>query len=408
MSNAARVLMVTSHGRQELPYRREERLFEVLQKNGVPWSSVSIYVKTKDAPEPRLTACLDMRLEQLQAGEEILLYLNRNVNPFIFSLNAFHVVPTDDGEPEASEYFYQKYESSGTHVETFLKKLSTDESKEVVARRVRDVLTACVPPGSDIVVGVSGGGDSNALLYGLSQAVDLGVRVHPLIIKGLPEWDLGVFRAQKLCDNYDLELKIFEEEKLKELLGVDNSKAGSLAENFEREFKGDDFEFLATLLIRLSLCAYADEIGTSYICTGLNLEDIASEIFFRQFSGHKAVSVPERKIGNRTLIYPLWLCPKRLIDGCFPAFSRENYDARYPCFSLGRNFYYSLAYAIQSMYPGALEKIAIGTSKIASRDPVVYAFNEQLGFEVEREIPLPLLRRFNRMLGKSSTVSLVD
>jgi hypothetical protein len=192
-----------------------------------------------------------------------------------------------------------------------------------------------------------------------------------------------------------------EERDVKDLLGVPQDSV-RLIDRFEREFTGDDFEFLGTLLIRLALCKRAREITTSFICTGLNLEDVLCENLCRISSGLAPAAVPARNIGGMILVLPLWLCPKRILDGCFPKFSLENYDARYPCFSLGRNLYYSIVYSIQSQFPGFVEQLARGFSKLSSENPVTYTFDEQLGFHVERFVPFPLRQKFQRMLSNTS------
>jgi len=148
----------------------------------------------------------------------------------------------------------------------------------------------------------------------------------------------------------------------------------------------------------LALSRRAREIGTPYICTGLNLEDIVCESMFRLSNGFKPSSFPAREIGDITLVLPLWLCPKRIIDGCFPKFSLYNYEARYPCFSLGRNLYYSVVYAMQSRFPGFVEKMARGLSELGQKDPVAYTYDEQLGFHVERFVPFALRQKFHRMV----------
>src|SRR6185369_17905326 len=96
------VSIVTSHGRQQLDWRDGERLFELLQRSGVPWSAVSIYVRRTDGGEAVLTPCLDAIVGELDAAE-VLLYFNRNVNPFLFALGRFKVVDSDDASGGASE-----------------------------------------------------------------------------------------------------------------------------------------------------------------------------------------------------------------------------------------------------------------------------------------------------------------
>ncbi|WP_423395530.1 hypothetical protein [Burkholderia sp. LMG 21824] len=395
------VSLVSTHGRQELTSEGNERLLDVLNRHGIPWSGISIYVVPRDGGEPKLNPCLDRRLHDFDEAGEILLYFNRNVNPFLFSLSQFKTIEAESAL-NATEYFYQKMDNTNSSAEAFLKKLSPEECKSVIAQRVADMVLTTVPAGSDLVVGVSGGGDSNALLYALSQLGTHGLKVHPVIIMGIPDWDKGVPRARELCEAYGLDLTVMEEGEVKELMGIPSDDL-ALIDRFEREFKGDDFEFLGTLLVRLALTKKAKELGTSYICTGLNLEDVLCEALFRVTSGMKPAPFPARVIGETTLIFPLWLCPKRIIDGCFPKMSLENYESRYPCFSLGRNLYYSLIYTMQSQYPGYVEQLAHGFSELSMREPVTYKLDEQLGFHVERFVPFPLRERFRKML--STTVA---
>jgi tRNA(Ile)-lysidine synthase TilS/MesJ len=278
-----------------------------------------------------------------------------------------------------------------------LKKLSPDECRQVISERVAECVRKHVPQGSSMVVGVSGGGDSNALLNALNQLRDW-VHVHPIIIKGIPDWDAGVPRAQELCAKYEMELTVMEEPEVRALLGI-SADSVPLIDRFEREFPGDDFEFLGTLLVRLALAKHARDKGTQFISTGVNLEDALCENMFRISNGLKPAAFPARQIGDVKLIFPLWMCPKRIIDGCFPKFSLANYDSRYPCFSLGRNLYYSTIYVMQSQFPGFPEQLAAGLSKLSEQDPVVYKLDEQLGVHVERFIPFPLRQRFLKMLG---------
>lgn len=391
-----KVSIVTSHGRQQLERRGDERLIDLLNRHQVPWSAVSVYAVPATGGRATLCSGLDLPLSKLGEYSELLLYFNRNVNPFLFSLDRFKVIDSEDSAREATEYFYQQLDNQSSTAEAFLKKLSPGECRSIIARRVRDAIRESVPSGTDLVVGVSGGGDSNALLHGLSRLRDEGLVVHPTIIKGIPDWDQGVPRARKLCESYDLELTVMEEPEVKKLLGIPGDSE-ALIDRFEREFKGDDFEFLGTLLIRLALSKRARDLGMSYICTGLNLEDILCEGLFRVSTGLKPAPFPVREIGDTTLIFPLWLCPKRILDGAFPKFSLENYDARYPCFSLGRNLYYSVIYALQSQFPGYTERLARGLSQLSLENPVRYTFDRQLGFHVERFVPFPLRERFKRM-----------
>jgi hypothetical protein len=291
------VSVITAHGRQELEWRDGERLFDLLNRYDVPWSAVSIYVVPRSGGEAAIQPCLDRVLSGFSEAGEILLYFNRNVNPFIFALRQFKTIPSSGPGREAVEYIYQKLDNVSSSTEVYLKKLSPEECREIISERVAEMVRATIPKGAHIVIGVSGGGDSNALLHGFSQLRDHPVTLHPLIIKGIPDWDKGVPRARALCESYGLPLSIIEEPQVNELLGFADSRLG-LIDRFEREFEGDDFEFLGTLLIRLALSARAREIGTPFICTGLNLEDLLSENLFRVSSGlaHRRSGAADRRL----------------------------------------------------------------------------------------------------------------
>ncbi|KMY85513.1 hypothetical protein BUMB_03387 [Candidatus Paraburkholderia calva] len=390
------VYVVTAHGRQPLEAVGDERLFEILDRYHVPWSAVSIYTVPTDGGAPQLRASLDKRLSELSDVSDILLYFNRNVNPFMFNIAQFST-QNQAGEHASTEYFYQRLDNKRSVSDVFLKKMTEEECKDVIAQRVADVIRENLPPGSDLVVGVSGGGDSNALLHALSRLEAMKLKIRPVIIKGIPDWDKGVPRAQELCSRYGLDLTIVEDVEVQKILGIGNYST-SLITRFEREFAGDDFEFLGTLLVRLALIRHAEALDTPYICTGLNLEDVLCEALFRTTNGQGPAGIPVRSIGEYRLLFPLWLCPKRIIDGCFPEQSLDNYEARYPCFSLGRNLYYSIIYELQSRFPAFIEQLAHGYAEQSCRNPVVYPYDEQLGFHVERFVPFPLRQKFERML----------
>ena len=218
-----------------------------------------------------------------------------------------------------------------------------------------------------------------------------------MIIKGIPDWDKGVPRAVQLCENYKLPLQIMEETEVRSLLNIEQT-GKDLISRFEDHFKGDDFEFLGTLLIRLALSKVATELNTPYICTGLNLEDLHSEALSRISRQKNLKPLPKRQIGPHCLLFPLWLCPKKIIDGCFPKYSLENYEARYPCFSLGRTAYYQMTYAMQSQFPGMVEQQMKGFANLVKNDNHQYIMDKELGFLVEAEIPFPLKQKFLKML----------
>ena len=168
----------------------------------------------------------------------------------------------------------------------------------------------------------------------------------------------------------------------------------TFAESFEKLFPNEDFEHFGTLLIRLSLVNTAKKEGTKIICTGANLEDVLSDSLHQLCNGNRILGVPYRFVSNDIkLIFPLWLAPKKIIDGCFQKYSLDNYQIRYPGFSFGRALYYQMAYSIQSNFPEMAERMIQGLSLMSHRDDKPL-YDKDLGFHVLENINIELKEKF--------------
>lgn len=389
-----KVFLVSAHGKRELKSFPSLTLLEILHLNQIPWCSVSTYLFGPGRTDGELFPKLHMNLDALPGGvDEVRFYYQRNVDASVSQQTDFRQVSTEG--ITTSQCFYQGTSSKAV-AQPVLKDLSSDDCQTIVAARVHEFLRNYVAAGSKIVIGVSGGGDSNALLHGLSTFQDFPVALHPVIIKGLPEWDAGVHRAQELCNNYGLDLTIVEERDVRGALGMGGSK--HLLERFQKWFQKDDFEILASLLIRLSLKKQADLIGTNQVVIGANCDDLLSEYFHGVCTSLKFHGIPVRLIGELKILYPLWMVPKIIIDGCFPKYSLENYETRYPSFAPGRNLYYHMSYTFMSTFPGMGERILQNISRLPGEFLATYPFDADLGFHVLEHVPLPVKHTFMKML----------
>ena len=159
-----------------------------------------------------------------------------------------------------------------------------EECRVAARSSVHRTLSENLRDGDKLVVGVSGGGDSNALLYALSTFTEFRLDVHPVILKGLPEWDSGVARANELCETYGYRLTVIEEQEIREILGL-SSRPTSLAAHFYHHYPEEDFEFFGVYLIGAALVHAASAIGAKYVCKGANLEDLLGDSLYMLMNG---------------------------------------------------------------------------------------------------------------------------
>jgi len=389
------VTLVTTHGRVEIEaLSQEETLLQLLCRSGIPWSAVSIF-SVDDENRGTLVASLDTPMSELAGASEVLIHFNRNVNPLMFSVLSHERSDAAAG-PNVSDYVYQHVDNASGSVENTLKGLSAEECRRAVAQQVHRFLAEHCRPNERIVVGISGGGDSNALLMAMTSFVGFPLDIRPVILQGIADWDAGVPRARELCEQYGLSLEVVSDARVRQIAGLRDKV--DLVQKYESLFPGDDFEFLGTLLIRKVLTQMAKDLGTDKICTGLNMEDVLCESLYRVSAGRAPLSFPTRPLGDVTVLYPLWLCPKKIIDGCFPKYSIENYAMRYPCFSVGRNLYYMMAYTLQSQFPGAVERLLFGLKALAELKPASLTNDVELDTLMERDVPADVRRRFSQLM----------
>lgn len=386
--NLPTINIVTTHGKIcILPLNEAESIFSILYRTHIPWSAVSVF--GFDSYQNNLTiSSLDKAISEVREDiQEIQIHFNRNINPTLFSVLKHNIANANDGPP-VSSFIYQSIDPIDNTVTHTLKALSQSECQSIICKNVHDFIDNYLKANDTLIVGVSGGGDSNSILLGLTSYTKFKLNIHPVILKGIPDWDAGVPRAQSLCQLYGLQLSIVEEDEVCTLCDLKGS--GDIISLYESIFPGDDFEFLGTYMIRKVLTAYANKKNAKVI-TGLNLEDILAESLLRISSQKKPLPFPLRIIQNTHFLYPLWLCPKKIIDGCFPKLSIENYEMRYPCFSPGRNLYYMLAYSIQSFYPHLTEKLIQGFRQLS--DDNNNPFIEDADFGVILDSPIPITIR---------------
>lgn len=352
----------------------------LLRLEGIPRSATTIYGKPYGSNELELISSANDSLQALSSAfEHVYIRPDRNID--YAGIIGRPITSAKSDNPVASYHFVDHSASDPAIVKEF----SKEECREFVARNVSQFLDLVEPDGRPIVVGVSGGGDSNTLLHAL--AADRRIKVEqlvPVMMLGIPDWDRGVNRAREICADLGLELRIVDRKQVNQLLGRTGSDDWPSA--FEAHYPDTDLEVIGTLAVRLALSHVAREVGAQAAVTGLNIEDLLSECILSTMRGRTPLAFPVREIDDVSLWYPLYRIPKRLIDGCNPKFSLQNYDDRYPSVLYWRALSYYFAQQVASNIPGAEFVLLDGYQKLAAAAKRKPIFNDALGFSASADL----------------------
>jgi len=376
MDETIPIYIYSNHGIFKFLGRKEETLGSALKRSGIPLSAVTTYLVINQASKKKLSDSIlnfisasQPLTEIIKGGGRIVVQLARNISlPSLLSGGKAFFRKVNN---PVTEWIFPDKEK-GVFYKT-LSELSSNDCFNIVAESVKEVLNNLpknIP--KRMVVGVSGGGDSNVLLSTLLKSGFVKKSdIFPVMMLGIPDWDRQKEQAKELCQNLGLKLEIVEAEQVAKIVSV--SSLGELIKKFQKKFPDADLEFLGTFLLRRVLSYYAKLHKAKYVAIGANREDLVSEGLARIGKGLLPLPAPFRKIGPITFIYPMWKVPKKIGDGAFPRYSLVNYENRNPSYSEGRCLYYYIAYALSDICPGLDLTLLEGFSKIAlkERTPII-------------------------------------
>jgi len=248
------------------------------------------------------------------------------------------------------------------------------------------------------VVGVSGGGDSNALLSGLLGSGKFEKsQIIPVMMMGIPDWDLGLERAQSQCADLGLDLQIVGSDEVNTLLGRSSNERDWVGD-FESTYRDSDLEVIGTLAVRLALSAIARRHNAQAAVTGLNLEDILAECLLATLRGEPPLPFPTRQIDDVTFWYPMYRCPKKIIDGCNPKLSLQNYADRYPSYMYWRAAAYHLAQQIGCAQVGMEFQPLQGFQALSKKSPRKPIYKSELGFSIAADVSDQHLSKWRKFI----------
>lgn len=248
--------------------------------------------------------------------------------------------------------------------------LDPESAKELVRNKIVEFLSLH-NKSKKIVVGISGGGDSNTLAQGLRRFTetyntDKDFICYTIIFESI--WPGSASeRATTLCKEYGLSHQSLEATDVEKLCGINPGGLQELYEQYRKKYGEDTNHFLGTYLISLVGRKLCEQHGAKEYILGFNREDLLADLIFSLMNGQKPLSFPIRNFGDIELLMPLWDIPKILLDACYPKYSLTNYDERAEDESTyQRSIIYYLAHGIEDVYPNLGLSLMKGAQKIFS------------------------------------------
>ncbi|MGO1070190.1 hypothetical protein [Lysobacter sp. CA199] len=398
MQKQIKLIFRSAHGDRYLVAGEADSIVDVCRKYGIPTTQVSTYL---NSPQGELNLFVKpyQPLGEFVGDAEVVVFPNRNID-YHALLGGKDVVRE---RPGASTWIRLRENGPGSAEGFVTEMLNPAQAQELVAAQVKEALELSGVRDEPLVIGVSGGGDSNALLGAIVKSGLVSRQnILPVMMLGIPDWDKGADRATAICEEQGLSLRFVQDEETARILGFTDPKRDWVTA-FEQAFPGDDLEVLGVYGVRRVLESVALESRAKRIVIGSNLEDCLSDVLYYLCAGKVPFPKPCGPMGKVDILYPLWLTPKAVIDGCYPKYSRENYEARYPSRMYGRAYFYYLAQMMVDAYPGAGQDMLRGASKLSKEHFQELAYDEEFDTPTAAPIPLDVRLKLRKLFGARLT-----
>lgn len=171
-----------------------------------------------------------------------------------------------------------------------------------------------VEAGDKVVVGLSGGIDSSALLAGLN-AVRGDLPPFDLVAVTVENpWpgstDESVARAELLAEAAGVEHRVLGRREIRDVFGLTEPITDVIESLYESEYGNHVVAITDQVLTRL-LERYAEDNDADRVALGVHGTELVAGILNADIGGYEVGGAPERTFGELSLVYPLCLLSKQ-------------------------------------------------------------------------------------------------
>lgn len=330
-------------------------LEEVLRTKRVPPNLFQGYLESKEGIMP---IPLHSRIAHIPLESKIILQCVRNTDLRQVLPQKTYIKKTEN---PITTYSSINIGSDGCSQTLF--EVNSEQAKETVRNKIADFMNEYSKQ-ETVLVGISGGGDSNTLAEGLKKLSKPNKKFIFYTIVFDPLWpQTAADRASELCKKIGETHEVYNQDRIESLLNM-KGKLSYCYQEFLKKFGDNTDHFFGTYLISLVGRALCRKYKTQEYILGFNREDLLAELLFSIMNGQKPLSFPIRRFGTIQLLMPLWEIPKLILDACYPKFSLSNYSERDKFSTFQRNIIYYLAHSIEDAYDNLGLSIMYGVQKL--------------------------------------------
>lgn len=291
----------------------------------------------------------------------------------------------------------------GTECTEIVYEIDTESAKQIVQNKISDFIQTN-SQSNTVIVGISGGGDSNTLAQSLKKFADFFPEKKFIFftIVLYPLWPPSAAeRAAELCRENNVQHQIYGAKEIEKLLEMKNGLSECYRE-YCQKFGSNTSHFFGTYLISLLARKLCAEQKTEEYILGFNREDLLAELIYSLMNGQKPLEFPIRRFGNIKLLMPPWEVPKRILDACYPKYSLSNYQEREmdDRGTFQRNLIYYLAHGIDDVYPNLGLSLMNGIKRLFSGSWPTFEQNKDLDLFISEYADKSTISEMENFLSK--------